>query len=287
MSASPRPISTQHFVDLGQGIRRVTANNPSAFTGPGTNSYLLQTPAGWALLDPGPKLDEHFEALIKATEGQAVACVLITHTHPDHSPLAHRVADYFSVETIGLPPPSEGPQDRTFAPHCRPADGQPIAQCAGQVTAIHTPGHASNHVCYWHAPSRTLFTGDHINQGSTVVIDPPDGHMGDYLHSLARLLCYDLEAIAPGHGVLIDQPQRAINGLISHRAEREKKVLDALRRVNVPVTLGALVETVYADVDPRLHPIAERSLHAHLIHLVERGEAAQAEDRWQALQGYS
>ncbi|GJM09826.1 MAG: MBL fold metallo-hydrolase [Lysobacteraceae bacterium] len=280
-------VRVGQWLDLRPHIRRVTANNPSAFTGPGTNSYLLETPKGWAILDPGPRLEQHFDQLVAATEGRPVACVLVTHTHPDHSPLANTVADHFSVPAIGLPAPDTGPQDRKFAPTVQPFDGQQLETCGGQVTAILTPGHASNHVCYWHALSNTVFTGDHINQGSTVVIDPPDGHMGDYLHSLARLLTYDLDAIAPGHGTLIDDPLSAINWLITHRAQREKKVLDALRSTNTPTSLSDLVPAVYDDVDARLFPIAERSLLAHLIHLEELGEARSVERKWQALQGYS
>jgi glyoxylase-like metal-dependent hydrolase (beta-lactamase superfamily II) len=158
-------------------------------------------------------------------------------------------------------------------------DGDTLDCGAFRLRAVHTPGHASNHLCYLLEQQKLLFTGDHIMQGSTVVISPPDGDMTAYLGSLERLLALDLTALAPGHGHVIERPHDEVRRLIAHRMKREQKVLDAFRHGN-PATLDALLPLVYDDVSQRVHPVARRSLHAHLIKLARDGRVTEANGTW-------
>jgi glyoxylase-like metal-dependent hydrolase (beta-lactamase superfamily II) len=176
-----------------------------------------------------------------------------------------------------------GRHDSTFAPDLVPSDGERIRLADCTLRAIHTPGHASNHVCYLLEDTRMLFTGDHVMQGSTVVIDPPDGDMAVYLASLQALLDLDVAILAPGHGYLVGEPQREVRRLIAHRLAREAKVLSALERSG-DATLDELVPRVYDDVDPRRHAIAARSLEAHLLKLLAEGRVVRADARYRATQ---
>ena len=180
---------------------------------------------------------------------------------------------------LGQPPPAGGNQDRTFSPDLALDDGDRL-ECAGfSVRAIHTPGHASNHLCFLREADGLLFTGDHIINGSTVVIDPPDGNMAQYLASLARLKQEDVRCIAPGHGDLLHEPHAAVDWLIRHRLEREEKVAAALA-AHPGKSLADLTAVVYAEVDKHLHPVAARSLLAHLGKLQEDGRATLDGDAW-------
>ncbi len=267
------------LAELAPGVRRLVAPNPSLMTGPGTNTYLLGE-AEITVLDPGPAMPGHVAAIIAAA-GAPIRQIVVTHTHPDHSPAVRLLAGRTAAERIGLPAPKGPHQDRTFRPDRTPADGEKIAIGESWLEAVYTPGHASNHVCYRHAALDWLFTGDHVIEGSTVVIDPPDGNMQAYLDSLARCRDLDCAALAPGHGDLIREPRRVIDWIIAHRLEREARVVAALRR-HPGQTLSGLVPKVYADVAPRLYPVAERSLLAHLEKLAGEGRARQHDDgRWQ------
>jgi len=275
-------IEPGRVVQLGPALRRLTAPNAGMMTGPGTNSYLLGAPGGEQIvIDPGPAIDAHVDALLEASSGR-IAAILVTHTHQDHSPAAARLAAMTGAIRIGLPAPANGRQDRTFTPDERPADGEPLALAGIALRAIHTPGHASNHVCWWYGDERLLFTGDHLMQGSTVVIDPPDGDMAAYLASLRGLAdrLPSLAWLAPGHGFLIGEPLRAIERLVAHRLGREAKVLAALERLGGG-DVAALLPAVYDDVAPQLHPVAARSLLAHLLKLQHEGRAAEHGGRWQ------
>ncbi len=271
-------------VVLAPGIVRLTAPNPGRMTGPGTNGYLLGSPAR-AILDPGPALPQHLDALWR--EAPALELVLVTHTHPDHSPavaalVARARAAGRALRVVGRPPPSDDHQDRSFAPDEVPRRDQLFPIDAGlALRAIDTPGHASNHVCYLAEPHGILFSGDHVLDGVTPVILAPDGDMSAYLESLERLRGYPLRHIAPGHGRLIDDPEGVIRGVIAHRLRREAKVLEALRRRG-PVTLEALLPAVYDDVAPELHAMARHSLEAHLVKLEREGRAGRDADRWHA-----
>lgn len=264
-------------VELLPGVRRLVAPNPGMMTGPGTNTYLLGT-REIAVLDPGPAMDRHVARIIECA-GAPVTRILVTHTHRDHSPAARALAAQTGAKVLGRGAPPGVHQDDRFRPDREPRDGDRLLVDGDELRVLHTPGHASNHLCFLHARAGLLFTGDHIINGSTVVIDPPDGNMRDYLASLARLRDEPIDAIAPGHGEIIDQPHKAIDWLIAHREAREAKVAGRLA-AHPGMTLRELVAHVYDEVDPGLHRVAERSLLAHLVKLEQEGRAACRGDRW-------
>ena len=269
------------FSDLASGIRRLLAPNPSMMTGPGTNTYLFGT-REVAVLDPGPLIESHLDAIVDAG-GDMIRWILVTHTHPDHSPGAAALARRTGAELLGRPAP-EGPhQDATFVPDRVLADGERLTIDGVDIEVIQTPGHASNHICYRHLERNWIFTGDHIVDGSTVVIDPPDGNMSDYLKSLVRLKTFAAVALAPGHGELINDPNRIIDWIIEHRLQREAKVVFALN-ANPGLTPMELVPHVYRDVDRKLYAWAERSLLAHLVKLEADGRALRQGNSWRGIQ---
>lgn len=265
---------------ISDRIRRITAPNPGFMTGPGTNSYLLGAGEDVAVIDPGPAIAAHVQALLEETRGR-IRWILVTHTHPDHSPAAALLKERTGAELFGLPPPPHGNQDRTFRPDRVLSHGERIELGGCELRIIHTPGHASNQLCYLLEDEKLLFTGDHVMQGSTVVINPPDGDMAVYLASLRLVQGEDLEFLAPGHGFLMGKPQEAIERLLIHRMERENKVLGALRRLG-NAGMDELLPIVYDDVPARIHAVASRSLLAHLIKLEDEGRAERSDDRWQA-----
>jgi len=276
--------TTQSTYDLVPGVpkrldryvTRIVAPNPGVMTGPGTNTYLVGE-AALAVIDPGPLLDEHLRAILAAADGR-IRWIVCTHTHPDHSPAAAALKSQTGAQVIGRPPPPGERQDATFLPDHAPEDGERVMLDGGvALQAIHTPGHASNHLCYLLEPTRMLFTGDHVMQGSTVIINPPDGDMRAYLASLDRLLTLDIAILAPGHGYLIGTPQRELRRLIAHRLARENKVRTALEAIG-PATLEALVPLVYDDVEATRHKAAARSLLAHLEKLIADGTVCRDGD---------
>jgi len=265
------------IAEMAPGVRRLLAPNPSMMTGPGTNTYLFGM-SEVAVLDPGPLIEPHLDAIVEAA-GEDLRWVLVTHTHPDHSPAAARLAELTGAELVGRPAPDGPHQDATFRPARIPQDGERLDVGGMEIEAILTPGHASNHVCYRHVGLNWIFTGDHVIDGSTVVIDPPDGNMKHYLESLAKIRARRPAALAPGHGDLIRDPERAIDWIVEHRLGREAKVLAAVEE-NPNLTTGELVPKVYRDVDAKLYGWAERSLLAHLYKLEDDGIAQRADGRW-------
>lgn len=272
-------------VRIGQAVWRVTAPNPGRMSGPGTNTYLLGRGGQWLVLDPGPADEAHLSRLMALTQG-CIQAVVVTHTHLDHSPGATPLAALTGAPLVGLLPPPGPRQDGGFAPQVQPTDGQVIDLAGVQLQAIHTPGHASNHVCWWLAEEALLFTGDHLMQGSTVVIDPPDGDMAVYMQSLRGLpeRLPGMAWLAPGHGFMMAHPQRAIAHLLRHRQAREDKLVAALQRLGA-ATLPALLDAVYDDVASVLRPAAERSLLAHLLKLRGEGRAAEQARGWGVVRG--
>jgi glyoxylase-like metal-dependent hydrolase (beta-lactamase superfamily II) len=265
-------LTSGQLDEIAPGVRRLVARNPGFMTGPGTNTYLVGTQR-CAVIDPGPHDLVHIERILEAAGGR-VSAILATHTHPDHSPAVAALAQSTGAEVLGRGAPVHGRQDATFAPTRVLNDGDLARVGDLALRAIHTPGHASNHVCYLLEGSGLLFSGDHVMQGSTVVIGPPDGSMQLYLQSLARLQREPITRIAPGHGTVIEDAQAEVARLIAHRLQREAKVVERLRRVG-RVTIDVLVGSVYDDVDPRLHPVAKGSLLAHLLKLEADGRAAR------------
>jgi glyoxylase-like metal-dependent hydrolase (beta-lactamase superfamily II) len=264
-------------VELGPVVTRLLAPNPSMMTGPGTNTYLLGA-GRIVVVDPGPAIPAHADRILDAAGGR-ISHILVTHTHPDHSPCAALLARATGAERIGLPAPDGPHQDRTFRPDRAVADREVLEFDGFALEVVTTPGHASNHACYRHTGLDWLFTGDHVVDGSTVVIDPPDGDMGDYLDSLGKVRALDCDVIAPGHGEPIRDPARVIDWIVAHRLEREAKVLAAIETHPNRTTHG-LVPQVYRDVDPKLYGWAERSLLAHALKLEADGRVRQVAGRW-------
>ena len=276
-------------VALSERVWRITAPNPGPMTGPGTNTYLVGgggAGAAWTAIDPGPLSEPHLQALqaALAERGGRLERILVTHTHRDHSPGAAALAAATGAPVWGRIADHAEWQDETFRPDHVPAHGDRIPLGPGAtLRVLHTPGHASNHLCYLLEEERLLFTGDHVMQGSTVVINPPDGDMAVYLRSLHELLDEPLEWLAPGHGFLVAQPHGVLRALIAHRLKREAKVLAALRS-HGPEVLENLVPPVYDDVPTALHGVAQRSLWAHLLKLQGDGRAARDHrQRWSAV----
>jgi glyoxylase-like metal-dependent hydrolase (beta-lactamase superfamily II) len=263
--AQPKPIVYGVAGALSPMVRRIVAHNPGMMTGPGTNTYLVGIDE-IAVIDPGPGDDAHLDA-IAGCGGDRIRWILLTHTHEDHSPGAVGLKKRTGAEILAFAPGQGRGKVRLDGTL---SDKSVIEATEFHLTALHTPGHASNHLCYLLNEERTLFTGDHIMQGSTVVISPPDGDMATYLASLERLktLRPRLKAIAPGHGHVIDDPIGAVDAVIEHRLAREAQVLE-LVRARGTVTVDDLVEAIYVDVATELHPVARRTVWAHLRKLAE------------------
>jgi len=266
-------------VPIAPRILRLTAPNPGVMTGPGTNTYLLGDAAsGIAVIDPGPAIDAHVQAIVDAAAGP-IRWILCTHTHVDHSPAAAPLKARTGATVLGMRARYPERQDATFAPDRELAHGERLEVGGHVLGVLHTPGHASNQLCFLEERERLLFTGDHLMQGSTVVINPPDGDMAVYLASLRLLLEEALEYIAPGHGFLMGKPHEMVERVLVHRVARENKVLAALA-AHGPASLDDLVPHVYDDVPARMHPVASRSLLAHLIKLREENRVDETGGRW-------
>ena len=265
-----REMKVMTITELSPLVRRITAGNSSVFTGPGTNTYLVGTEE-ITVIDPGPAMPEHIENIAKAC-GDDIKQILVTHTHPDHSPGAKLLHQRTAAPVMGMYALHKQTQDKTFKANKVLEDGDEIREIEYTLKAIHTPGHASNHLCYLLEEEKMIFTGDHIMEGSTVVIGPPDGNMKQYIESLEKLKQFDISMIAPGHGNLMKDPKSVVDWIVSHRMFREKKVVDALTEFS-KANLDQLVEKVYDDVDERLHGIARASLLAHLNKLIEEDKA--------------
>lgn len=269
-AALARPVPGE-LVDVTEGVRRLTAPNPSLMTGPGTNSYLVGRDS-LVVIDPGPDEEEHLEALAEAAGGR-LAAVIVTHTHPDHAPGARHLAETTGAVVLGYEA-RDG-----FRPDRRIGEGDVVTEGDLALRAVHTPGHASDHLCYLiEEDEPLLFSGDHVMGGSTVVIAPPDGDMSAYLAALERLLELSppLHAIAPGHGAALADPERVLRDYIAHRLARERAVLAALSARHRAV-VTELVADVYTDVPEELHPIARYSVWAHLLKLRDEGLASSPE----------
>jgi glyoxylase-like metal-dependent hydrolase (beta-lactamase superfamily II) len=283
MGARPLPICP---VTLEPLVRRLLAPNPSPFTFTGTETYIVGR-GEVAVIDPGPDLPDHVEAILAATEGERISAILCTHTHRDHSPASRPLQVASGAPIIGCAPltlDDDGPRaDAAFDAEYRPdrvlTDGEMLSGPGWTLEAVATPGHTSNHLCFALHEGKALFSGDHVMGWSTTVVSPPDGNMGQYLESLDRLLAREQELVYySAHGDPIERPQRWVRGLIGHRRQREGQILRLLER-----QVGAVNEMVlsmYAGIDPRLHVAAGLSVLAHLIDLEMRGVVRQDDTFW-------
>lgn len=239
------------------GVHRLLAPNPGPMTGPGTNTYLVVSGHDCVVIDPGPPEESHRRAILGAVGGLRLRGVLVTHTHPDHALLADPLAAETGASTYGYGP---GPG---FNPTRRLRDGDRLRFGETVLTAVHTPGHTADHLCF--RMGATVFTGDHIIGGSTVLVQD----MGDYYRSLDRIRALRPERLLPGHGNRMDNAAEAVAAYIAHRREREAQILRAVG--DGARTVGAVVRTVYGEIDPRLRSAAAGSAIAHLRHLAGQG----------------
>jgi len=273
---APKPIVAEVASALSPLVRRITAANPGMMTGPGTNTYLVGIDE-IVVIDPGPDDPTHLDA-IAGCGGDRIRWIVATHTHPDHSPGVAGLKERTGAEVRAFTERNGLVIDEPMA------DGDSIEATEFRLKAIHTPGHASNHLCFLLQEERMLFSGDHIMDGSTVVISPPDGDMAAYLDSLAKVRSLRLRSIAPGHGHLITDPVARIDDYVRHRLERERQVVERLAAAG-SATIGELVAAIYTDVPDFLHPVARYSVWAHLRKLSDDGsvradDADDIESRW-------
>lgn len=265
-------------VQLTDSVRRITASNAGLMTGPGTNTYLIGSD-NVAVVDPGPADPSHIDAILNCC-GDKLRWILATHTHPDHSPAAQALAEATGAVVMGNKlADNDGFQDDSFAPQKSFVHDECFGSDEFTLRALYTPGHVDNHFCYLIEDDGLLLTGDHIMQGSTVVIVPPHGDMKDYIDSLKLLLNYPIKAIGPGHGHLIENPRGEIEALIKHRQGREDKVVSVVAEQG-RAALERLTPRVYDDVDASLHAIAKYSLLAHLIKLEKEQRVRRDGDDW-------
>ncbi len=270
---------------LGGRIRRILAPNPSPFTYTGTQTYIIGE-GEVAVIDPGPDLPEHLEALAAALAGERVAAILCTHTHRDHSPASRPLKAATGAPIVGCAPLSladDGPRaDEAFDSGYRPdrvlADGERLGGAGWTIEAVATPGHTSNHLCLALVEEGALFTGDHVMGWSTSVVAPPDGDMADYMASLDRLLWREDRIYYPAHGPAVEDPHGHVRRLIDHRRMRERQILGQLE--SGEGRIPAMDEAIYSGIDPRLFPAAGRSVLAHLLDLERRRRVRQEGGRW-------
>jgi len=266
---------------LSPMVLRLLARNPSPFTFKGTGVYIVganEAARDVAVVDPGPLIPEHLEALKRAIVRKRVTHILVTHTHADHSPAAQPLKEWTGAKTYGFGPHGSGKEegvkieegsDRDFIPDVAVRDGDVIAGDGFTFDCVYTPGHTSNHMCYGLREEKALFTGDHVMGWSTTVVAPPDGDMAQYVASLKKLLARNDKILYPTHGAPVGDPKPFLQAYLDHRREREAQILGCLR--DGISTIPDIVARLYADVDQRLHPAAARSVLAHLIQLETEG----------------
>jgi len=270
------------------GIRRLIAPNASPFTFTGTCSYIVGE-GDVAIIDPGPADDNHISALLDAVRGERVGHIVVTHTHRDHSPAAAAIKAATGAPIVGAAAYAptradeaagrlDASHDRDYAPDHALADGETISGPGYALTAVATPGHAANHLCFAFARENALFSGDHVMAWSTTIVAPPDGEMGAYMASLEKLRERDEAIFWPGHGGPVHDPRRYMRGLVHHRRQREAAILARLDAGDE--TLSAIVARVYAALNPRLVGAASLSTLAHLEDLVRRGLVAREDGRF-------
>lgn len=272
---------------IAPGVRRILCDNPGAFTWRGTNTYLIGGGASVAVLDPGPADAAHLQAILEATRGERITHILVSHTHRDHSPGAAALQAATGAPAYAhgphATPPEEGGEggDHDFQPDHRLADGAAVEGRDWRLTALFTPGHCGNHLCFALEGTGILFSADHVMSWSTSVVSPPDGDMRAYMTSLAKLRAREGQdrLYLPGHGPKLPEPMPFLDALAQHRQRREARIVQALREGG-PMTAEALVGPVYGPMDPRLIKAAGRSLLAQLLVLEQDGVARREGEAW-------
>lgn len=266
-------------------IRRVLASNPSAFTYTGTQTYIVGH-GEVAVIDPGPAIASHIDAILQATAGERITAIVCTHTHRDHSPAAAPLAAATGAQIIGCAPltlDDDGPRadaafDTSYAPDRVLRDGERLTGPGWTLATVATPGHTSNHLCYALVEENALFTGDHVMGWSTTVVSPPDGEMASYMASLDKLAGRADAVYYPAHGEPVTNPQQFVRGLAGHRRQRERQIM---KLVGEGVgDIAAMVPRMYAGIDKGLYPAAGRSVLAHLIDLRQRGRVREHAGAW-------
>ena len=286
MAMPPQPWPTGEVEPLEPLVRRVLAPNGSPFTFTGTQTYLVGGPDGVAVIDPGPAEADHLAALERAIGGASVVAILCTHTHRDHSPAAAPLAERTGAPVVGCAPlaldtggpRADAPFDRTYAPDKVLADGDRVSGPGWTLTAVATPGHTSNHLCFALEGTGALFTGDHVMGWSTTVVAPPDGDMADYMASLDKLRARGDRVYYPAHGPAVNNPRQLVRGMIGHRRQRERQIVKLLGES--PQDIAAMVPRMYKGVNEYLWPAAGLSVLAHLIDLERRGVVARSGEVW-------
>ncbi len=266
-------------------VRRLLAANPSPFTYTGTQTYIVGS-GEVAVIDPGPDLPEHLDALMRAIEGEQVTAIVCTHTHRDHSPASRPLAAATGAPIVGCAPlalEDAGPRadaafDADYAPGRVLADGDTVTGHGWTLEALATPGHTSNHLCLALRESGALFTGDHVMGWSTSVIAPPDGDMAAYMASLDLLMAREDAVYYPAHGPAVAEPRKLVRGLILHRRQREAQIIERLKAGEGEI--AAIVGKLYTHIDPQLYPAAGRSVLAHLVDLEARGVVREQAGTW-------
>ena len=286
MAMPPQPWPTGEVEPLEPLVRRVLAPNGSPFTFTGTQTYLVGGPDGVAVIDPGPAEADHLAALERAIGGASVVAILCTHTHRDHSPAAAPLAERTGAPVVGCAPlaldtggpRADAPFDSTYAPDKVLADGDRVSGPGWTLTAVATPGHTSNHLCFALDGTGALFTGDHVMGWSTTVVAPPAGDMADYMASLDKLRARGDRVYYPAHGPAVNNPRQLVRGMIGHRRQRERQIRKLLGES--PQDIAAMVPRMYKGVNEYLWPAAGLSVLAHLIDLERRGVVARSGEVW-------
>ncbi|MEE4201476.1 MBL fold metallo-hydrolase [Erythrobacter sp.] len=284
----PKPWPTGKAEQVEPLVLRVLAPNPSPYTYTGTQTYLVGPEGGpdCAVIDPGPAEPDHIDAILDAIGERRVAAIMCTHTHRDHSPAAAPLAERTAAPVVGCAPlvlKTDLPRadeafDTTYAPDRVLEDGEQMRGTGWTLTAVATPGHTSNHLCFALEESGALFTGDHVMGWSTSVVIPPDGDMGDYMASLDRLMAREDQVYHSAHGAAITKPQQLVRGMIGHRRQRENQILRLMGERARPV--AEFIPDMYKGLDERLIGAAKMSVTAHLIDLEKRGMATCVDEVW-------
>ena len=286
MDAPTKPWPVGLAEQLEPLVRRVLAANASPYTYTGTQTYVVGTDRDVAVIDPGPDEPAHIDAIVAAIGPARLTAIMCTHTHRDHSPAAAPLAARTGAPIIGCAPlalSDDGPRadaafDHAYRPDRVLSDGESISGDGWTLTALATPGHTSNHLCFALEESGALFTGDHVMGWSTSVVAPPDGDMGAYMASLTKVHDRDDRVLYPAHGPAIDRPRQLVRGMIGHRRQRERQIIGILEEA--PHDVAAMVGRMYKGLDERLLGAARLSVLAHLIDLENRGEVAGNNDIW-------